>query len=408
MCEDCKKGENNNTTTTALEGERIMAENTLISKITETDQYKKIEERTEKKEMKKAAKLIVGKRWASSINQIESSIEEQDVELQMSKLQHNAALAEKQDKVDKKMCEIDLRKVLQKSSLFFYAFSIVASIVSVFMSCAGLSNACSPGGLLEALSGRYWIAVLLMCLMQSSVIIYSFFSYALDLYHSDKNFLLNAFRFVVMAVSIYCNYLFIQSIIPEYGDSKIGKLISIILASGADIISNLFSSTAVKMKYKLYSQNGLLANGELDNRSLLAKLKIIIFGNLMFKIEKTYREKMAMYSELAKGKGKLTTHSQRCYPKSKKSVVNENGDLTISNEDIGEYEHRKPAAYDVAIQKMMEIGIEPGDKIRRGMIGLDRPDWKAVRRYMQLNGIVKCVKKTTFLEKDLKELENAM
>ena len=42
------------------------------------------------------------------------------------------------------------------------------------------------------------------------------------------------------------------------------------------------------------------------------------------------------------------------------------------------------------------------------MIGLDRPDWKAVRRYMQLNGIVKCVKKTTFLEKDLKELENAM
>lgn len=249
-------------------GGKIMniTETKMINKITESEQFQNIKERMEKQEIKKAAKKIVGE-------QIKSSIETEVTDFQMSRLQHNAVLAEKKDKVTKKMCEIDLRVLLQNASVFFFVFSILASLISVFMSCAGLSNACSPGGLLEALSGRYWIAVLLMCLMQTSVIIYSFFSYALNLYHSDKNLLLNAFRFVVMAVSIYCNFLFIQSIIPEYGNSKIGNAISIILASGADIISNLFSSTAVKMKYKLYSKNGILENGNMENKSLLAKSK---------------------------------------------------------------------------------------------------------------------------------------
>lgn len=363
--------------------------NEMMNKITESEQFQNIKERMEKQEIKKAAKKIVGE-------QIKSSIETEVTDFQMSRLQHNAVLAEKKDKVTKKMCEIDLRVLLQNASAFFFIFSVLASLVSVFMSCAGLSNACSPGGLLEALSGRYWIAVLLMCLMQTSVIIYSFFSYALNLYHSDKNLLLNAFRFVVMAVSIYCNFLFIQSIIPEYGNSKIGNAISIILASGADIISNLFSSTAVKMKYKLYSKNGILANGNMENKSFLAKVKIILFGDLMFKIDKTYMKKMNQYKAFYNGKKILTTPIERCYH------ISDNGQNKKAIDDGSEdYEHRKPDCYELAIAKMKEKGFQPGDKVRRGMIGLSTPEWKSVRRYMQLNGIVKCVRKTTILEKDL-------
>ena len=95
-----------------------------------------------------------------------------------------------------------------------------------------------------------------------------------------------------MAVSIYCNYLFIKGLVPEYGTHGIGKCIGLFLASGPDIISNLFSNTSTKMKYREYKHKGIMANGN-EHVGIMEKLRILFFGNLLIWIDNAYKEKMA-------------------------------------------------------------------------------------------------------------------
>lgn len=378
-------------------------------------EYKEYKEKLEKRAMKSVAEKVVKE-------EIKAATQQEIVQHQKKRLQVSAELAKEKDEVNKKMCETDLKDVIQNRSSLFFLFSVLASTISVFMSCAGISNAQSPEALVDAATGKYWIAVLLMALLQTSVILYAFYSYALGLYHNDKNILINSYRFIVMAVSIYCNYLFIKSLIPEYGNSKIGKCIAIFLASGPDIISNLFSSTAIKMKYKLYRHKGIMANDN-EDVGIMEKLKVLIFGNWLIRIEDAYREKMATMqanygnnygnssnkngnSSRKNGNGKkITTHTERSYHDSSEKMANVKGEI-MENED--EFARKKPECFDYAMDKLMEMNVKPGNRIRRGMVGLTVPEWKSLRRYMQLNGAFRCKLKSTFLEKDLKEVKKEL
>lgn len=371
--------------------------------LTESNEYKECKEKYEHKAMRSIAEKVVKE-------EIQATTESEIVKHQMKRLEISAELAKKKDDINKKICEVDLRDVLQARSTLFFFFSVCASIVSIFMSCAGISNCYSPTELLHAVFGKYWISVLLMALLQTSVILYAFYSYALKLYHSDKNKLINAYRFVVMTVSIYCNYLFIKMLVPEYSKTCIGKSIAIFLASGPDIISNLFSSTAIKMKYKLYHNKSIMANQE--GVSLFEKVRFIIFGKIIMAIDKWYKETMVIMSvENGKSRNrknekmatvkKIATHNERSYQKQDKEMEN-------LDEEDEEFRHRKPDCFEFAMNKMVAIGVKPGNRIKRSMVGLSVPEWKSLRRYMQLNGAFKCVLKSTFLEKDLKEVEKEL
>ena len=424
----------------------------------DSKEYKECKEKLEKRAIKEVAEQVVKE-------EVEADKQQEIVKHQKKRLQSSLELAKEEDEVTKQICKTDLKKVVQKRSALFFFFSVVASIISVFMSCAGISNAQTFGELVDAATGRYWIGVLLMALLQTSVILYSFYSYALGLYHNDQNILINIYRFVVMAVSIYCNYLFIKGLVPEYGTHGIGKCIGLFLASGPDIISNLFSNTSTKMKYREYKHKGIMANGN-EHVGIMEKLRILFFGNLLIWIDNAYQEKMATmqsyygknygnaknnygntvkknsknygntknnYGNAVKKNGnsiekngknysngiekngnaeknydnakKITTHTERCYLDSPKKMATDTEDILENDE---EFMRKKPECLDYVMDKLMEMNVKPGNRIRRGMVGLSVPEWKSLRRYMQLNGAFRCKLKSTFLEKDLREVKKEL
>lgn len=389
-------------------------------------EYKECKERLERRAIKSVAEIVVKE-------EIEAAKQQEIVSHRKKRLRLSAELAKENDEVNKQICATDLREVIQKRSTLFFFFSVLASVVSVFMSCAGISNSQTMAELINAATGRYWIGVLVMALLQSSVILYSFYSYALGLYHNDQNILINLYRFVVMAISIYGNYLFIESLVPEYTVPGIGRCIGLFLASGPDIISNLFSNTATKMKYREYKRKGIMANGN-ENVGIMEKVRILIFGNLLIWIDNAYQEKMAtMQSYYGKNSGnsvkengknsgnaikkngnavrkngnteKITTHTERCYLNSGQKMETDEDDIMENDE---EFMRKKPECFDYAMDKLMEMNVKPGNRIRRGMVGLSVPEWKSLRRYMQLNGAFRCRQKSTFLEKDLTEVKKEL
>ena len=406
----------------------------------DSKEYKECKERLEKRAIKEVAEQVVKE-------EVEAAKQQEIVNHRKKRLQSSLELAKEQDEVNKQICETDLKEVVRKRSALFFFFSVVASVISVFMSCAGISNAQTLGELVNAATGRYWIGVMLLALLQTSVILYSFYSYALGLYHNDQNILINIYRFVVMAVSIYCNYLFIKGLVPEYGNSQIGKCIGLFLASGPDIISNLFSNTSTKMKYREYKHKGIMANGN-EHVGIMEKLRILFFGNLLIWIDNAYKEKMATmqsyygngvekngnavkkngknYGNTVKKNGnstekngknygnaeknygnakKITTHTERCYLDSPQKMATDTEDILENDE---EFMRKKPECLDYVMDKLMEMNVKPGNRIRRGMVGLSVPEWKCLRRYMQLNGAFRCKLKSTFLEKDLREVKKEL
>lgn len=382
-------------------------------------EYKECKERLEKRAMKSVAETVVKE-------EIEAAKQQEIVNHRKKRLRLSAELAKENDEVNKQICETDLKEVIQRRSALFFLFSVVASVVSVFMSCAGISNSQTMAELVNAATGRYWIGVLVMALLQTSVIMYSFYSYALGLYHNDQNVLLNVYRFVVMAISIYGNYLFIKSLVPEYTVPGIGKCIGLFLASGPDIVSNLFSNTATKMKYREYKRKGIMANGN-ENVGIMEKLKVLIFGNCLIWIDNAYHEKMAtIQSNYGKNSGnsiekngknsgsamkkngnakKITTHTERSYYDTPKKMATDNVEIMENDE---EFMRKKPECFDYVMDKLMEMNVKPGNRIRRGMVGLSVPEWKSLRRYMQLNGAFRCRLKSTYLEKDLTEVKKEL
>ena len=243
-----------------------------------SDEFKPVREREEKRKLGKAAKNFFSE-------QLDKSIEQEIVDENLKNLRKDYIAAEKKDRYTRKRGEIDLRENLPQAGNKFLALSVVASIISVIMSCAGIAHADTPTALLAAFTGQYCVYAWLMLLVQTSVIVYNIYSYPLKKYHSTKETLINVFRFVVIGASVYYNFQFITMIIPESTETYAGTITAVILAAGPDFISNLFGSTAIDMKYKVYK----------ENVGFLADIKILLFGGLMNWIRVTAQKKREQY-----------------------------------------------------------------------------------------------------------------
>lgn len=321
----------------------------------ESDDFKKTREQEERKRYGKAAKSFY-------TEQLDKSIEQEIVDENLKNLKNDTIAAEKKDRYTRKRSEIDLREKLPQASPVFLAISVVASIVSVIMSCAGISHADSPSALLAAFSGKYCVYTWLMLLVQTAVIVYNIHSYPLKRYHSSKEAMINIFRFVVIVTSMYYNYRFIVMIIPDSTKSIPGTITAIILAGSTDFISNIFGSIAVDMKYKVYKEND----------GFLADLNIILFGGFKNFIKRTAEKKREKY-----------------YPNHQ---VNTSSNVYALDN-----------AYQEAVQMLIDQGAKPGTTIRRGDINYDRTAWRSFCNELKEKGFAKAENQSTIITRDLRE-----
>lgn len=332
-----------------------MSEHKNLRDYINSDEFKKTRERTGKKKFDKAARDFYSE-------QLDKSIDQEIVDENLKNLKRDTIAAEKKDRYTRKRSEIDLRDELSQAGNKFFVLSIIASIISVIMSCAGISHADTPTTLLAAFTGHYCVYTWLMLLVQSSVIIYNFYSYALKKYHSTKETYINCFRFIVMAASIYYNYQFIITIIPESTGSMSGAITAAILAAGPDFISNLFGATAVDMKYKVYK----------ENEGFLADIKMILFGGIMHAIKVAAQKKREQY-----------------YPDYKK-------DSDIFSVENAHYE---------AVKILIKKGVRPGSTIRRSDVDYSRSEWRNLCDELKQKGFAKVENQSTIVTRDLREFQ---
>lgn len=321
----------------------------------DSDEFKRVKEHESKKRLGKAAKSFY-------TEQLDKSIEQEIVAENLKNLKNDTIAAEKKDRYTRKKSEIDMRENLPQVGTKFLVLSVIASIVSVIMSCAGISEADTPSALLAAFSGRYCIYTWLMLLVQTAVIVYNLYSYQLKRFLFTKDAVINVFRCIIVATSMYYNYQFIILIIPESTETIFGTITAIILAAGPDFISNIFGSAAVDMKNKVYKEND----------GFLEDIKIILFGRLRNEIRLSAQKKREKY-----------------YPNYQKNVVSDA--FALDN------------TYQEAVQLLIEQGARPGSTIRRGDIDYDRTAWRSFCNELKKKGFAKAENQSTIITRDLRE-----
>lgn len=186
--------------------------------------------------------------------------------------------------IDKKIKENKLIANMRRSWIVFLIISLICSVISVMESVAGVC--------IELLNNKLAILIfgLVMLILQIAIIIYNYSSATIERYHFSDWTVLDKFALVVMGVSITCNYQFMKSILRN--NSLFYTLITVVLASGLDILSRYCSRLAYNAHYRNYSYRGYT-----KRNNLLHKLYMIIFGKLLNGIDRKYNEVMKEIKE---------------------------------------------------------------------------------------------------------------
>lgn len=324
-------------------------------------------------------------------NHVSTFKERIELETEKQRIADVLETAQEKDKADRQHSEIDLKALIKKKSRLFHMFGFFGSIQSLFMSCAGLVSL-TYGSITTTVTDKItaWVLMGLIVLIQCSVICYARYSYALHLYHHDKAMSLNLFRWFIMAISTYCNYISVGVAFPTLSEQgNVGNVIQAGLAISPDIISNLFSSTSTNMRYQIYNTYGS-ALTENQEASLFEKMRIILFGWFITKIDIAYKNRIAAMNEEIGGNEKNEAENN----KGNKEVT----EKIITEKPIPEYVFR-------GIEELDRLNLKVGDQIKPSKINLSTSEWNSTRYYLEKEKCVKCENKTTYLTRDIEEIK---
>lgn len=371
----------------------------------------------ETKELKEQAEKIRHEKWVRANKEIATA--EVDNEIENAKLicrrkrvQNQMENTIESERLARECGEAESLKNLStfKSSGFCLGISIVATLISIFMSCAGISYCSSPHDLFMAIKGDYWLPVLVTAVAQLGVVWYSQNSYVIGKHIKNGKVLIDMLRICIYTLSIWSNHEFIISMIPLYNSSFFGKFIGWMVAASADIVSFSFSYLANRMKNHLYDIDDILA----QDTGYLSKIFVWLTGWFRKTIDQKYyatvndlNEFYAKNKDLAKLKNSSTvvSSSVACTTVTKKvhakTVSNEKLESATKKKDVQDVKplNYYPTMKPQNLEKYISI-IEPlpvDAQISKSLLGIeDVKEWRKVREYLNKNNIVYCRNKATF------------
>lgn len=301
-------------------------------------------------------------------------------DIELERLHNEMKLEPTRDEADQIRCTIESKQQLKDKAAIFMFLSVIASIISVFMSCAGVSGSLGLNSLLDAVKGDYGIYILLMFFLQISIIVFSANSFILQKFHYNDYNKLKFLQISITLVSMACNYLFIMSVVNNR--TTFYKIVTIVLASSCDLVSLCYSSTATNMKYRVYSNNDY----ENNNATLLKKMYIVLFGDLLILLENSYEKKLNKLKKTNvnnQSKNAVNTDKQDAY-------------LDFSDEEKEKKYHinKIPENYKMHKKKLSEIS--DGEVINKDTFGLSQNAWTELRKYFEKEKLVVCKNKKTY------------
>ena len=167
------------------------------------------------------------------------------------------------------------------------------------------------------------------------------------------------FQYMIIAVSIYCNYIYLNMLIGE-------PAICMVLAVAFDFGSIAFSQLATVVKYRMID----LDEG---NPSILYQLFVVLTHPITNAISNKYEAIM-----------------QEQKPKVTSSVYAGSEDFDAEQEKTKAQEN-----YDSVMKQI--ANMKSGEVVNKDTFGLSQYDWKNVRERLDNNNIVECKNKKTYI-----------
>lgn len=374
----------------------------------------------ETKELKEQADKIRREKWVRANKEIandevDNEIEQVKLLCKRQRVQNQMQNTIESERLARESGEAESLKKLStfKSSGFCLLISIAATLISIFMSCSGISYSSSPQELIAAIRGDYWLPVLVTAVAQLGVVWYSQHSYIIGKHIKNGKILIDLLRISIYTLSVWSNHEFIISMIPLYNSSFFGKFIGWMVAASADIVSFSFSYLANRMANHLYDDNesDILS----QETSYISKIFVWITGWFRKFIDTRYyatvkdlNEFYAKNKDLAKLKNvaTVTTSSVACSTKppkvrattsssAERKGTAETKENTLDIKPMDYYPTATPENIDKYIAIIEPLPVDA--QISKSLLGIaETKEWRKVREYLNKKNIVYCRNKATF------------
>lgn len=284
--------------------------------------------------------------------------------LELERLQNEKTLQPEREEITRLRCETESKNKLQKKSWSYNLSAIILSLISVFMSVAGISQQRNLLSLYSAFTGEFGIFAISVFLLQIVMLGFSFWSYEIQQNHFRTYNKVKRFQTAIICVSIYCNYQYMVLLMPE------NKIICSVFACAFDIGSIYFSELATVTKYRLYNNNNCR-----QNATFFEKLKIVLFGGIEESLNRKYQERIATRTR-----------------QEQKTTVN------LDKQSNSEFE----SLLESMIKKIRTLKADT--VVNKDTFELDIVTWQKARQELEKKGIVRCEKKKTYTNPNLGEI----
>ena len=266
-----------------------------------------------------------------------------------------ARLPEEREKQRLK-CQVKGEKKLQRKSLKYRFSAMLLSYSSLILSVSGASGSNALLHIGKTLTNPFAIAIFVL---QTTLLgYYASESQVRQLYKGTHR-KMAMFQYMIIAVSIYCNYIYLNMLIGE-------PAICMVLAVAFDFGSIAFSQLATVVKYRMID----LDEG---NPSILYQLFVVLTHPITNAISNKYEAIM-----------------QEQKPKVTSSVYAGSEDFDAEQEKTKAQEN-----YDSVMKQI--ANMKSGEVVNKDTFGLSQYDWKNVRERLDNNNIVECKNKKTYI-----------
>lgn len=302
---------------------------------------------------------------------------------------------------DKQTMDNKMLANMKKSAKWFTFFAFLCSAISTIESVLGVCTAITnPIAVL--------IFGIIMFLLQVAIVYYNNKSATVKKLHYKDFTIIDKFAIVMMIVSISCNYQFMKQIVNN--DSLFYICITLVLASGLDILSRYFSRLAYNAKYRQYSK----AQDYQEDASFLHKLYICCFGKMLYNLDMKYEETLNDLNEFSQNQKLIETDQNQ----NQNLIEDKETGLALNtlSEDVypnstlektSKKYHRNKIPNNYLKHKNTLSKIDNDSVINKDTFGLDTLDWRTLREYFERENLVYCKGKRTYKKSNSISLDKA-
>ena len=250
-------------------------------------------------------------------------------------------------------CQVRGEKKLQKKASTYRFSAMLLSYASLILSVSGASGTNAILHISKTLTNPFAIAIFVL---QTTLLGYYASENQVRLLYKGTHRKMAVFQYMIIAVSVYCNYIYLDMLIGT-------PLVSLVLAVAFDFGSIAFSQLATVVKYRMI---------DLDQNEpgILRQLLVVLSYPVTNAIRSRYDA--IMQGENSTHKTILTTDKQRGYD------------------------------YSAVVEKIKSLPANT--MISKDTFGLNTYEWKLCRQDLEKDKLVYCDKKRTYTNQTLADV----